>query len=181
MSIDQHVLTPSGDYVSLVEPVGNAFKISDIAHTLSQICRAGGRTRQFYSEAQHSVLLSQLVQVEYRLQALLHNAAAAYCGAVVEQMKDQERMGPYRAFELAMQERLFEAFGVVPTANSNAAIEHAYLQMRASERRDLMAPDTTPWPSLAGVLPRQASISPQMPITAEAMYLKRFKELTGVL
>lgn len=181
MSTDHSILTYTGRSISMTEPDETEFHISDIAHALSQICRFGGHTRQFYSVAQHSVLVSWLVPVDYRLQALLHDAAEAYYGDMVQPLKGLPSMRPYRDYERILQSRLFEAYGVSPTAHSTAAVKHADLQMLATERRDLMAPDLLPWLILAGISPRHASISPMMPVPAEALFLKRFKELAGVL
>ncbi|WP_025918474.1 hypothetical protein [Herminiimonas sp. CN] len=181
MSIAHSILTYTGRYISLTEPAEAEFHITDIAHALSQTCRFGGHTRQFYSVAQHSVLVSQMVPVEYRLQALLHDAAGSYFGDMVQPLKGLSSMRPYRDYERVMRSRLFDAFGVTPSAESTEAIKRADLQMLAAERRDLMAPDLSPWPILDGIFPRHASISPLMPVSAEALFLKRFKELAGVL
>lgn len=185
MNISSSILTYTGRHIdmagNMAELNETTFHISDIAHALSQICRFGGHTRQFYSVAQHSVHVSQLVPVEYRLQALLHDAAEAYCGDMVQPLKGLPLMAPYRDFESGMLSHLFDFYGVAPNPDSNAAVRHADLQMLATERRDLMAPDLWPWPVLDGISPRHASISPLMPAAAEALFLKRFKELTGVL
>lgn len=181
MNLSNSILTYTGRYISLIDLDQTEFHISDIAHALSQTCRFGGHTRQFYSVAQHSVLVSQLVPVEYRLQALLHDAAEAYCGDMVPPLKGLPSMHSYRDYEKVMQSRLLYAFGIIPTDASTTAVKRADLQMLATERRDLMAPDLSSWPVLDGISPRHASISPMMPVPAEALFLKRFKELAGVL
>jgi 5'-deoxynucleotidase YfbR-like HD superfamily hydrolase len=182
MNINQCILTYTGNYVSMTPPFGILdFHVSDIAHALSQLCRFGGHTRQFYSVAQHSVLVSHIVRVEYRLQALLHDAAEAYCGDIMSPLKNLPAMAPYREHERVLQSRLFDAFGVIRTEESTAAVKAADLQMLATERRDLMAPNNAQWPILDGILPRQSSIAPLMPAAAETQFMKRFKELSGVL
>jgi len=181
MSVDHSILTYTGRYISLTEPREIDFHISDIAHALSQLCRFGGHTRQFYSVAQHSVLVSQMVPVDYRLQALLHDAAEAYCGDMVQPLKGLASLKHYRDYEQSMQSRLFEVYGVTPTAHSTEAVKRADLEMLATERRDLMAPDLVPWAILEGISPRRGSISPMMPQSAEILFMKRFKELAGVL
>lgn len=179
--INHSILTYTGRYINLTEPDEATFHISDIAHALSQICRFGGHVRQFYSVAQHSVAVSQMVPVEYRLQALLHDAAEAYCGDMVRPLKVLPSMKHYRDYETMMQSRLFDAFGVLCSEESRAAVKRADLEMLATERRDLMAPDHTSWPILDGIFPRHASITPLMPMAAETAFLKRFKDLAGVL
>lgn len=63
--------------------------IQDIAHSLAYQCRFNGHTRSFYSVAEHSVLLADLVQVDSgvqnltrRMAALLHDSAEAYIGDI---------------------------------------------------------------------------------------------------
>ena len=49
--------------------------IEDIAHGLAYQCRFNGQTSQFYSVAQHSLIVASLVPTNLRLAALLHDAA----------------------------------------------------------------------------------------------------------
>lgn len=177
------ILTFSGQYVDLAEPDLDAICISDIAHALSQLTRFGGHTRQFYSVAQHSVLVSQCVSGRYRLRALLHDAAEAYFGDMVQPLKIMACSSEYRRQERAMQAAIYHRFGCGSERDEEGKddIHHADLVMLATERRDLMAPDSVPWSILTGIHPRQAPITPLMPIAAEALFLRRFKELSGVL
>lgn len=57
------------------------FLIADIAHSLSMLCRYNGHCRHFYSVAEHSVLVSLLME-EFDLgdpfEGLMHDATEAY-------------------------------------------------------------------------------------------------------
>lgn len=67
-------------------------RIEDIAHALNNICRFGGHCPQFYSVAQHSVLMSMLatdagMSKRDQRTALMHDASEAYLGDVIRHIK----------------------------------------------------------------------------------------------
>jgi uncharacterized protein len=127
------------------------------------------------------VLVSQLVPMKYRLHALLHDAAEAYFGDMIYSLKYMACNREYRDAKSEMRAKINERFGLglVQSQECQDVIRHADLIMLATERRDLMSPDNTPWLMLAGIEPRGAIIRPMMPNTAESAFLYRYKELTG--
>ena len=81
--------------------------ITDISNTLSKICRFGGRTKEFYSVAQHSSFVSEIAHTLARdrfdsigskehkkcailvskLLGLLHDCAEAFTGDIIKPLK----------------------------------------------------------------------------------------------
>ena len=73
-----YIETASGKKFWTLNPIVDDIDIMDIAHALANKCRFTGHCKRFYSIAQHSVLVSQLVSDIYALEGLLHDAAEAY-------------------------------------------------------------------------------------------------------
>lgn len=173
MNIQPMIQTMSGRYASLVDLKPHDVNIGDIAHSLSNICRFGGHTREFYSVAQHSCLVSTLVPQEFALEALLHDASEAYVGDMVLPLK---RMLPsYRTVEGMVWRAIAQAYGLPP--ETSACVKEADLILLATERRDLMHEQSVHWPVLDGVTPMPESIRPREPAHARAEFLVRFWEL----
>ncbi len=74
------VETFSGTDISLNHPSSSDVKLIDIAWHLSNTCRFFGGCVDFYSVAQHSVIMSEQAPKEIALAALMHDAAEAYVG-----------------------------------------------------------------------------------------------------
>jgi len=84
-------------------------KIEDIAHGLSQICRFAGACPEFYSVAQHSVIMSRIIDQPHKLAALLHDASEAYLGDIPKHVKIY--LGDrYTAMEDAVMKRVAAKF-----------------------------------------------------------------------
>lgn len=81
------IITCSGKMFDLLNPSPTDVSIQDIAHSLSNSCRWGGHCRNFFSVAEHSVMVSKLVAPKYALWGLLHDAAEAYLVDVPRPLK----------------------------------------------------------------------------------------------
>ncbi len=73
--------------INFKQPELSIFSIDDIACGLSKICRFGGQIHDFYTVAQHSVLVMHLAPPELKKEALMHDAAEAFLGDVVKPLK----------------------------------------------------------------------------------------------
>jgi len=115
--------------------------MADIVQGLSNCCRFAGQLDDFYSVAQHSVLVSNVVQnlggtvAEIRY-GLLHDASEAYIGDVTWPLKHCEEMAGYREIEAKVEAVIAQALRLVPTMPE--IVKHADLVLCATEKRDLM-------------------------------------------
>lgn len=82
--LEPWIETYSGKRFYFLDPTPDMVDIEDIAHSLSNQCRFAGHVSKFYSVAEHSINVSNLVQRINRgdsklsLAALLHDASEAY-------------------------------------------------------------------------------------------------------
>jgi uncharacterized protein len=58
VAIGPTITLMSGTYFDFLDPAGSDFKIEDIAHGLSNICRYAGQCCRFYSVAEHCLHVS---------------------------------------------------------------------------------------------------------------------------
>jgi len=79
------IQTVSGVDIDVTDPRPEDIRLEDIAHALTYVCRYGGHTSQFYSVAEHSLLVCKHLETqmgisdpEILLMALLHDASEAY-------------------------------------------------------------------------------------------------------
>jgi 5'-deoxynucleotidase YfbR-like HD superfamily hydrolase len=84
--------THTGKLIDVRNPTPDMVDLEDIAHALSMICRFAGHVREFYSVAEHSVLVAMIgdrsdLSPEFNLALLLHDAAEAYIGDIISPVK----------------------------------------------------------------------------------------------
>lgn len=169
------ILTSQGFEFNFTDVGGlaNCYDIDDIAHALSHLCRFTGHTREFYSVAQHSYHVSQIVPTQHALAGLLHDATEAYLGDVSSPLK--KLLPAYQAIERIFEAQILESFGLAPTLPPE--VKQADAVMLATERRDLMPAGAMVFTPHAEP-DRRMVIRAWQPGVAKAMFLRRFKELT---
>ncbi len=172
-----YIQTLSGKHINYLNINHEDIVIEDIATALSHICRFAGHLPEFYSVAQHSVLVSQLVPAEFALEALLHDAAVAYCQDIPAPLK---RLLPdYQRIEAYVDSEIRAKFGL--PAHQHDTVKYADLVMLGTERRDLDIDDGTVWPVLDGIPPTDLfTVIPLRPCQAYGLFMARFNELTGI-
>lgn len=134
--------TVSGKVIDLIEPDPAQITIEDIATGLSKVARFNGQTTEWYSVAEHSIHVAELVPNDYKLEALLHDSAEAYLCDVPTPLK--ALLGDsYRAVERRLLSAIGEALGVSLTCLS-AQVKQADAILLYSER-DLLQPGAPDW------------------------------------
>jgi 5'-deoxynucleotidase YfbR-like HD superfamily hydrolase len=148
--------------------------VEDIAHALSNVCRFAGHCREFYSVAQHSVIVSSAIYPALALHGLLHDAAEAYVHDITRPMKHLPEMAGYRSIEAAVEHAIFSRFGLIVNEEIATAIKAADNRALMTERRDLLRIQRA-W-TVRGE-PLAEPIVPMLPAAAKAAFLRRFHEL----
>lgn len=167
------IQTYTGKRFYPLNPMAEDVDILDIAHALSNMCRFNGHTRQFYSVAQHSVLVACIVPEPLALAALLHDAAEAYFADIVRPVKPH--LFGLGEIEQRIHAAIAERFGI--PAAMDARIKVADMELLATERRDLLLPTDDEWACLEGVEPRYEQIIAWDPVTAKKVFLEQFEGL----
>jgi hypothetical protein len=176
------ILLCDGRYFSFTEPDGFRVSIHTIAHALSNICRFGGHCSEFYSVAQHSVVVSRILanagfDTGLQMMGLLHDASEAFVGDMPSPLKHM--CADYSAVEKRVESALMDSFGYPHTHPHE--IKKADLVALAMEDRDLMPKHSDVWGILEGVTPMIDTITPLPPLAARELFLCRYEELGGIL
>lgn len=143
------IQTYTGRRFDLLSPDPEKIEIVDIAWALSMIPRFTGHTRRFYSVAQHSLCVAQMLRgsPDIQFEGLMHDAAEAYIGDISSPMKRLiGLMGDgLKIAEAAIMDAISTRFGLVFPAPK--IIKVVDLRMLETERQALMvgSPDID-WP-----------------------------------
>ena len=174
-----YLQTVSGRWVNPFDPDPEQLDAGDIARALANQCRFGGHCRPFYSVAQHSVIVSRLVEegggdAEDVFAALMHDAAEAYLGDMPHPLKHRSPLGAaFKEAEDHLEHAIRERFGIKPGVPEIKQADRALL---ATERRAFSA-ETWHWPELDGVEPVELELVARPPDKAAGEFAKRYAEL----
>lgn len=165
--------TRSGRQFYPLDPRPNDIDIGDIAHALAHCCRFGGHVREFYSVAQHSVLVARQCPPDLRLWGLLHDASEAYLGDMVRPLK--LHMTEYKTAEKKVMTAVIQHFGL--PAIEPPLVKYYDAVLCVTEGRDLMGnPD---WAARGPLAPLKEIIKPLAPDFARNEFLNYYAELTA--
>jgi uncharacterized protein len=174
-----YLQTVSGRWVNPFDPDPEQLDSGDIARALANQCRFGGHCRVFYSVAQHSVIVSHLVEErggdsDEAFAALMHDATEAYLGDMPHPLKHRSPLGAaFKQAEDHLERALRDRFGIKPDVPAIKAADRALL---ATERRAFSA-ETWHWPELQGVEPLALELRAWSPDEAAEAFTRRYAEL----
>ena len=166
------ILLYSGEYFDYENAEGSLFTIEDIARGLSHICRFAGQCARFYSVAEHSVYVSQIVPLEHAFAALMHDAAEAFIGDMAKPLKVMCR--DYQAIERRVERAVLGRFDL--TLPMHRCVKEADIVMLATEQAQIMR-NRDDWEYTRGRAVADLTIKGLGPDDAMALFLSRFQEL----
>ena len=166
------IRTYGGNLFDFAHPEKSIISITDIAHSLSLLCRFAGHCRVFYSVSEHSIRVSHACPKEHALWGLMHDASEAFAVDVPRPLKHLVNMEAYRAHEKRIQRAICAKFGMLPV--EPIAVKEADNVLLATEQRDLLKNSANDIFST----PLKTQIRPWSSKKAERVFLNRFAELT---
>lgn len=156
------------------DPQASSIDIVDIAHALAMTCRYGGHCKQFYSVAQHSVLVASKAPVEKALRALMHDAPEAYTGDLVRPIKKHPEMGAFTWVEQIVERAICAKFDL-PFPIMDAEIKRLDNRILIDERDQVVVPTDDDW-QFSEHEPLGVTIGIWAPEIARQRFLNAFEE-----
>lgn len=149
--------------------------IRDIASALSKLCRFTGHCSKFYSVAEHSILVSELLPDHLKLAGLLHDASEAYLADIASPIK--QLLPEYKKIEHFVMEKVGRKFGITKEQFEDKLVKCADWSQLKVEASDLLPSRGENWyfPDglLGGLYP--TCFTPQV---AERMFLDTYYDIT---
>ena len=168
--------TFSGGKFHFLTPQPEEIDIQDIAHALSLTCRFAGHTRVFYSVAEHSIRVAEIVPNKYKLLALLHDASEAYLPDLPR--PEKASMPIFKSMEEVILQAIWRKYNIDFMLTTDGVVKEADNILLATEARDLMK-NTDGWAPLPEPLEQAEFIETYSSSFAESLFLIRFKEYRG--
>lgn len=109
----EYIYTYTLKKICPVSPSEDDINITDIAHSLSMMCRANGHFKAFHSVAQHCIECSKEAQKrelgpKLSLACLLHDASEAYLADITTPLKNELPL--YREYENKLMDIIYKKY-----------------------------------------------------------------------
>lgn len=171
--------TRSGKKIDLLNPDPKQITIEDIATGLSNVARFNGQTDNWYSVAEHSIHVAELLPNKYKLLGLLHDASEAYICDVPSPLK--WLLGDaYKQVERRLQGAIGEALGLGQLlVDLPPVVKEADAVLLYSEK-ELLQPSGIEWPTTDPVMRfPDLRIRHSLPVSARRGFMDMYGSLTG--
>lgn len=176
MGVGPRIMLHSGGWFDFLDPQNSPFSIEDVAHGLAHVCRYAGQCSEFYSVAEHSMLVADVVG-DHRLEALLHDAAEAFMGDITRPLK--QLLPEYKRIEAEVERAILARLGL--TAPIPKAVKDADLRVLAAEQLQIMPKGTADWAREQGVDPAPVVVRFLPPEIAYREFMERYRVLSDAL
>lgn len=173
----------SGLVLDLDDPHPQMISSDDIAHALSQICRFGGHARRFYSVAEHSVLVADVVEASgadptEQLIALMHDAHKAYLGDIPSPIKGM--LSDYPQMSKRVKKAIAAALRIPSDEILTSRVREAERYVGAFEDEQMMGGSRPQFASAQEPMSLPASVvwrAGMVATEAELLFCRRFDQL----
>ena len=176
------IQTLSGRRVNPLDAAPEDIDPADIARGLANTCRFGGHSKAFYSVAQHSVIVCDLLErdgatPDELMAALLHDASEAYLGDLPHPIKHRSELGAaFKVAEKKLEAVIAERFSL---PDASARVKPRDRALLATERR-IFSEVTWHWPELDGAEELDLEIDPWPPARAHEEFLHHYERIDGL-
>lgn len=174
--IGSWISTYTGKRFYPLDPRPDEIDISDILHALSNQTRFAGHCSNFYSVAQHSVLVSSMCSKENALWGLLHDASEAYLIDIPSPLKKSDAFKPYVTAEKKLMDVICDVYGL--SHQMPAEVHEVDKKIFATEARDMTISQGRGW--TLSHEPYEFHIKPWSPEIARVKFLSKLHELIQI-
>ena len=169
------IITFTGRLFWPLNPKLEDINLLDICHALGNQCRFTGHTWEFYSVAEHSCRVHDILPDELKLAGLLHDASEAFLMDLARPVKEQESMEFFRKAEDKIMYLMAIKFGFSYPFESE--IKKADKILLNTEYRDLMTKNELRESDFNGVEPLASRIHPWTPVAGKYGMIDRLERL----
>lgn len=148
--------------------------VTDIAHALALNCRYNGHVADFYSVAEHCVLVSQLVPEKYALWGLLHDVTEAFVPDIPRPLKPY--IHGFQQFEDQIMEQVALRWDLPKEIPPE--VKHIDRNIVRTEAEALFS-DPPDWLEFYDVVCSPDRVLGLSPKAAERLWLARYQEITS--
>lgn len=171
---DAFIRTYSGGKVFFFEPEKSEITLQDLFHPLSMLCRFNGNCEEFYSVAQHSVLVADEIYKETKdkevaFMGLAHDFSEAFISDIPSPFKNH--FDEFKKVELRMEIWLAKWLGC--NFPYDPIVKKHDLKALSTEMRDLMTVcdnENLPHPYEERIVPRGPAYSKNLIMEAYNKY-----------